>query len=95
MKGIIMSQIQNMHYKQRSPEETVDMLKGILKEMNISVEEEWQPQSSIGTYALRLNFKGTNIGTNGKPNPYYQQWRNNFGPKRKEKDEFDNALVPL
>lgn len=61
-----MSRIQDMHYKQCSPEETVEKLQNILKELEVDVEETWQERSAIGTYALRLDFKGTNIGSNGK-----------------------------
>lgn len=61
-----MNILQQMHYKQKSPEETVEKLKGILDEMGVSVSEEWQEESSIGTFALRVNFSGTKIGTNGK-----------------------------
>ena len=61
-----MSDIQSMHYKQCIPEETVFLLQTILKEMNVEVTETWQEKSSIGTYALRLDFKGTKIGSNGK-----------------------------
>lgn len=61
-----MSVIQTMHYKQRKPEETVSMLQRILADMGVAVDETWQEESSIGTFALRLEFKGTKIGTNGK-----------------------------
>lgn len=34
--------------------------------MKVEVTETWQERSSIGTYALRLDFRGTKIGANGK-----------------------------
>ena len=55
-----------MHYKQKTPEETVQFLQDILKNMKVEVTETWQERSSIGTYALRLDFRGTKIGANGK-----------------------------
>lgn len=61
-----MSEIQLMHYKQKTPEETVQFLQDILKNMKVEVTETWQERSSIGTYALRLDFRGTKIGANGK-----------------------------
>lgn len=42
------------------------MLQRILADMGVAVDETWQEESSIGTFALRLEFKGTKIGTNGK-----------------------------
>lgn len=57
-----MSEIQLMHYKQKTPEETVQFLQDILKNMKVEVTETWQERSSIGTYALRLDFRGTKIG---------------------------------
>ena len=58
--------IQNMRYKEVMPEETVKTIKGILNKNNIDVEENWQEQSSVGTYALRLNIKNTDFSQNGK-----------------------------
>ena len=57
-----MSKIQEMHYKETTPLSTVDKLKGILSSMGIECEEEWQNESSIGTWALRVTFKGTSLG---------------------------------
>lgn len=54
------------NYKDEFPVKTVGKLKRILEEMKIEVEEEWSPQSTIGTLSLRLNIKGTKIGSNGK-----------------------------
>lgn len=56
----------NTHFKETTPEKTVAKLKGILNDMGILVEENWQKKSAIDTYSLRVTFKGTNIGTNGK-----------------------------
>lgn len=58
--------LQEMHYKQCAPDTTVNLLQSKLKDMGVEVEETWQEESSIGTYSLRLEFKGTHIGTNGK-----------------------------
>lgn len=55
-----------MHYKEITPAETVKRLKKILSDIHIETEEQWQKESSIGTWALRVVLKGTNIGTNGK-----------------------------
>lgn len=57
---------QEMHYKEITPEITVSKLKNKLKEMNIEVEEIWMDESYVGTYSLRVTFKGTDIGANGK-----------------------------
>lgn len=61
-----MSKQQDMHYKERTPAATVEYLCGLLKDMGITMEEQWLPRSSIGTYSLRINIAGTKIGTNGK-----------------------------
>lgn len=62
----MMNELQKNHYKDKKPEETIEFLERILRENNIEVEEEWIDKSYIGTYSLRVNFKGTNKGTNGK-----------------------------
>ena len=56
----------SIHYKENSPERTVDKLIGILADYGMEVEENWLKESEIDTYSLRLTIKGTNIGTNGK-----------------------------
>lgn len=61
-----MSKQQQMHFKETLPVETVARLKRILADINVQTEEQWQDESSIGTWALRVVLKGTNIGTNGK-----------------------------
>ncbi len=60
------SDIQKQKYKEVSPKETVKKLANILKEMQVEVVEDWAKRSSIGTYSLRLNIKGSSIGSNGK-----------------------------
>ena len=61
-----MSELQSRRYKEVSPEETVNKLKGLLKQLGIEVEEKWSNESSVGTYSLRITIKGTDIGQNGK-----------------------------
>lgn len=61
-----MSKQQDMYYKSCSPENTVDYLKNILHGMNVETEELCYLNSSIGTTSLRVVFKGTDVGTNGK-----------------------------
>lgn len=64
--GEHMSIQQELHYKDRRPEETIAFIQEILKELGISVEEIPVPDSSVGTCSLRVNIKGTNLGANGK-----------------------------
>jgi len=61
-----MSVLQEMKYKETSPEKTVKRIKEILKNYGVEVEEKWTKKSSVGTYSLRLCVKGTNLGQNGK-----------------------------
>lgn len=61
-----MSILQEMRYKETSPEKTVKRIKEILKKHGVAVEENWTKKSSVGTYSLRLCVKGTNLGQNGK-----------------------------
>lgn len=56
----------NNNYKEELPAKTVEKLKKKLEEMKIEVVEDWSPESTIGTLSLRLNIKGTSIGSNGK-----------------------------
>ena len=54
-------------FKQKPPQETVEYIQGILKRMDIEVEEEWMADNEIGTHSLRLSLKGAYcIGSNGK-----------------------------
>ena len=61
-----MKSIKNMHFKETSPEATVEKLLNKLSEMGLEVVEDWSNESYVGTYSLRITFKGTDIGTNGK-----------------------------
>lgn len=61
-----MSVLQEMRYKETSPDKTVKRIKEILKKYGVEVEENWTKKSSVGTYSLRLCIKGTNLGQNGK-----------------------------
>ena len=61
-----MTELQRNHYKEKKPEETVAFLRGILEKHHIDIEETWVDKSCIDTYSLRLSFKGTTKGTNGK-----------------------------
>lgn len=61
-----MSSNHSIHYKEVSPHETVAKLKGILSDLGLEMDEKWCDESFLGTYSLRLTFKGTDIGTNGK-----------------------------
>lgn len=62
----MLSSQQVMHYKEKILIRQLLYLKSILERLNVEIDEIWQDESSIGTYALRVVFKGTNIGTNGK-----------------------------
>lgn len=64
--GMKMSVLQDMRYKETSPDKTVKRIKEILRKYGVETEEEWKKKSSVGTYSLRLCIKGTNIGQNGK-----------------------------
>ena len=61
-----MGELQRRHFKENLPEETVNRLKNILKDNNISVEERVFKKSEINTYSCRITFENTNIGANGK-----------------------------
>ena len=54
------------HFKERTPKETISILKEILKRNNITLKEIWSEKSTVDTYSLRLVIEGTDIGTNGK-----------------------------
>lgn len=55
-----------MHYKEISPEQTVQNIINKLYKLNIKVSERWRIDDTIGTHSLRVNFFGTSIGSNGK-----------------------------
>lgn len=57
---------QEMHYKEWQPEDTVKYLQGILADLGIAVEEQRIPKSGIDTCSMRVCFKGTDMGANGK-----------------------------
>ena len=61
-----MNKLYQNHYKEKNPKDTVKFLKNQLKNLGLEVEEEWLEESYVGTFSLRVNFKGTTIGTNGK-----------------------------
>ena len=54
------------HYKEITPEETLNKLYGKLNSMGLETEQRDYLESDIGTTSLRVVFKGTDIGTNGK-----------------------------
>lgn len=60
------SNIQKMHYKEVSPEETIGNILNILGKMELSVDEEWFGKGKVGTPSLRVTFAGTKLGQNGK-----------------------------
>lgn len=61
-----MSKQQQMHFKETTPEKTVEKLKEILKELDIPIVEQWQEASCVDTYSLRIEIENTDVGTNGK-----------------------------
>lgn len=58
--------MEEKHFKEVNPVETVQRLKKILNRYGIEVEEKWSEKSLADTYSLRLVVKGTETGTNGK-----------------------------
>lgn len=62
-----MTEQQTVHYKENSPERTVDKLISILHSLGLDTVEDWRAENSIGTYSLRVRIKGCGeTGTNGK-----------------------------
>jgi ribosomal protein S12 methylthiotransferase accessory factor len=61
-----MSSLQQQHYKDRSPEQTVEYIKEILNELGIKTTEIWDNSNEIGTFSLRVAIQGSNLGSNGK-----------------------------
>lgn len=53
-------------YKEELPENTIKKLINTLNNLGIEMEEEWCADNEIGTYSLRIQVKGTTIGSNGK-----------------------------
>lgn len=54
------------HFKEETPVNTVGRIKEILDEMGLETTEMSIKNSRIGTSSMRVVFKGTNCGTNGK-----------------------------
>lgn len=53
-------------YKDRTPQETVRVIRNILESRQIRTQEQW-PDAVYGhCYSMRLNLAGTQIGQNGK-----------------------------
>lgn len=61
-----MNQLQENHYKEVQPLETVHKLRNILHELGIHVIEDWSSRDGDTCHALRIRIIGTDIGTNGK-----------------------------
>lgn len=58
---------ERLHYKDKSPIETVNEIRSILSKNGFEVCEEWrEPDEYIGTYTVRVTLKGTTVGSNGK-----------------------------
>lgn len=61
-----MSLQREKRFKEATPKETVSKVKKILKAIDINIVEEWLPESSVGTYSLRLYISNSKLGANGK-----------------------------
>ena len=62
-----MTEQQSEHFKETSPEKTVEKLLSILQSFDIETTEKWREENHIGTYSLRVKLKGCGeTGTNGK-----------------------------
>ncbi len=61
-----MSVIYKEYMKDKTPEETVSFIKGILGAMGIELVEEWVEHDELEVDSLRLYIKGTKLGSNGK-----------------------------
>lgn len=61
-----MTWLQQQHYKDRNPEETVEYIQEILRDMGIETTEIWDHSNEINTCSLRVVIKGSNLGSNGK-----------------------------
>lgn len=53
-------------FKDASPVDTVNRIKGILAAQNLSVTEDWFDSNVNNCYSLRVTIDGTKFGTNGK-----------------------------
>lgn len=58
--------MRDREFKEKEPKETIRTIKNILKHLGVDIEEEWVPESTVNTFSVRVNIKGTQIGTNGK-----------------------------
>lgn len=58
--------IKNNHYKEVPPKKTINSLKAILLAAGVELNEEWLPQSTAGTFSVRVTLPNSSIGTNGK-----------------------------
>lgn len=58
--------LRDAQFKDESPQKTVDKIKSILKDNNISTVEQWHQTGVPYCYALRVSVVGTNFGVNGK-----------------------------
>jgi Uncharacterized conserved protein len=63
--------IRKKEYKARAPEQTVSIIREILKNNGISIDEQLTNEKSVGVYSCRLTVTNEglselNIGTNGK-----------------------------
>lgn len=58
--------LNQQHFKDKSPIETVKFISNILKTLDIETVEEWIPHNDIDVASLRLYIKGTSLGSNGK-----------------------------
>ncbi len=61
-----MLQFRKNHYKDDTPANTVRRIQGIFEKLHLNVTETWVDTNGIGTYTLRVEVSGTQIGSNGK-----------------------------
>lgn len=101
-------EITGNHFKESLPEETVQNLLEILRSLNIETQEVVPYKSKINTNSLRVVFKGTNIGTNGKGvneaycrasayAEFFERFQNNYlnpYPRNNDDDEYDFKQFP-
>lgn len=55
-----------IHYKDCSPQTTLEKIESILADCKISTEKLWSQENGYGSSSLRIVIKGTDIGQNGK-----------------------------
>ena len=100
-------EITGNHFKESLPEETVQNLLEILRSLKIETQEVVPYKSKINTNSLRVVFKGTNIGTNGKGvneaycrasayAEFFERFQNNYlNPyPRNNEDEYEFKQFP-